>query len=96
MDAIITGCSPAGVRARELCIETAKKIGDERRQVEKEDAERRALALSMEAVAAQGEQITGSLAFVNDLWSRILSFNTYYLWISFSQISFITIEMDST
>lgn len=53
LDAIQLGNTPAGLRAREMCAEAAKKRMDEVRALEGEDGEKKvAGGLSVEAVAA--------------------------------------------
>lgn len=59
MDAIANGNTPAGLRAREMCAETAKRKAEELRVQEGEDLERRgtiAGGLSVEAVTAHTQQ----------------------------------------
>lgn len=53
LDAISNGSTPAGLKAREMCAETARRKAEEQRMMEAEEAEKKLSGgLSMEAVQA--------------------------------------------
>lgn len=53
IEAISNGSTPAGIKARDLCAETAKRKAEEQRMLDAEEAEKKLSGgLSMEAVQA--------------------------------------------
>ena len=65
MEAIANGNTPAGLRARELCADAARRKSEELRAMEGEDGEKKGAAggLSVEAVTAH-TQGTGEFSAV--------------------------------
>lgn len=66
LDAIQLGNTTAGLRARELCAEAAKKRMDEVRALEGDDTDKKAAGgLSVEAVQAHTQGASKSLTWIS-------------------------------
>ena len=60
-DAIANGNTPAGLRARELCSDAAKRKAEELKEIEGIDGEKKLGGLSVEAVTAHTQGAGKSL-----------------------------------
>lgn len=78
LDAIANGNSSAGLKARQLCAEAARRKAEEAKMLEGEEGEKKAGGLSVEAVTAHTQQGSSKDEFIMSHGGGALEWSSHW------------------